>query len=119
MDLALKHSVVLLRPNYRKLPESTGLQILEGLAEFWKWFRGGGLQAAVVVGSATKEGEVEVDGRRTLLVGHSAGTFILPPHPNLFFSRCLFFLFFFPLSPMVVACFNGHFRTCLPCRKTI
>ena len=96
MDLALKHSAVLLRPNYRKLPESTGLQILEGFAEFWKWFWEGGLQAAVVVGSATKEGEVELDAGRTLLVGHSAGMFVLsfPPLPFFCFC-CLFFLALF------------------------
>ena len=93
MDLALKHSAILLRPNYRKLPESTGLQILEGLAEFWKWFRRGGPQAAVVVGSAT-EGEVEVDEGRTLLIGHSAGVFFLS-FPGSFLIFVSFFSSFF------------------------
>ena len=60
---------MLVRPNYRKLPESTGREILEGLARFWTWFRGG-LGAAVEAATA---GAVEADEARTLLIGHSAG----------------------------------------------
>ena len=69
MDLALARSAVLVRPNYRKLPESTGPEILANLAAFWEWFRGG-LRASVASATA---GAVEVDGSRTLLIGHSAG----------------------------------------------
>lgn len=72
MDFALEHSAVLVRPNYRKLPESTGLEILENLAAFWRWFHEG-LQTAI--NSATA-GAIEVDIPRTLLIGHSAGTCI-------------------------------------------
>ncbi|CAF9937837.1 MAG: hypothetical protein ALECFALPRED_007428 [Alectoria fallacina] len=72
LDLALEHSAVLVRPNYRKLPESTGREILEGLARFWTWFRGG-LGAAVEAATA---GAVEADEARTLLIGHSAGAYL-------------------------------------------
>ena len=72
MDFALEHSAVLIRPNYRKLPESTGLEILENLAGFWKWFHGG-LQTAV---KSTTASAVQVDRSRTLLIGHSAGIVI-------------------------------------------
>ncbi len=80
MDFALANSAILLRPNYRKLPESTGMQILENLAEFWKWFHEG-LQGTIK--SAT-DGAVEVDESRTLLIGHSAGTSVpsLPDFPS-------------------------------------
>lgn len=73
MDFALENSAILVRPNYRKLPESTGLEILDNLAEFWKWFHAG-LQTAVK--SATT-GAVEADESRTLVIGHSAGTSIV------------------------------------------
>lgn len=71
MDLAIQHSAVLLRPNYRKLPESTGLEILENLTEFWNWFHSGGLRTAITSATA---GAVEADVSRTLVIGHSAGT---------------------------------------------
>lgn len=70
MGFALEHSAVLVRPNYRKLPESTGLEILENLARFWEWFHGG-LQTAVKSATA---GQIEADESRTLVIGHSAGT---------------------------------------------
>lgn len=69
MEFALEHSAILIRPNYRKLPESTGLEILENLAGFWKWFHGE-LQTAI---KSTTANTVDVDIPRTLLIGHSAG----------------------------------------------
>lgn len=78
MDFALENSAVLVRPNYRKLPESTGLEILENLTDFWKWFHG---RLRTVVKSATA-GKVEADEFRTLVIGHSAGTCI-------FFDGCI------------------------------
>ncbi len=54
------------------------MQILENLAEFWKWFHEG-LQGTI---KSSTDGAVEVDESRTPLIGHSAGSSV----PSMIFS---------------------------------
>lgn len=74
MDYAIAYEAVVVSPNYRLLPESTGLAIMEDLSDFWKWTLGG-LQTLV---SSKTGGRVEVDLSKTLVQGESSGkSFIL------------------------------------------
>ena len=69
MDYALAYEAVIVLPNYRLLPESTGLDLMEDLSDFWQWTHGG-LQALV---SSSTQGQVEVDLSKTLVQGESSG----------------------------------------------
>ena len=69
MDYAIAHSAVVVSPNYRLLPESTGIEIMEDLSDFWQWTRSG-LQALV---SSSTDGRIEVDLSKTLVQGESSG----------------------------------------------
>ena len=37
MDYAIAYEAILVSPNHRLLPESTGLDIMEDLSDFWQW----------------------------------------------------------------------------------
>ena len=56
-------------PDYRLMPESTGLDIMEDLSDFWKWVRGGELQKHL---DSFKPG-VEADLSKIIAYGESAG----------------------------------------------
>ncbi len=69
MDYALAYEAVVVSPNYRLLPESSGLQIMEDLSDFWNWAQDD-LQAFV---SGRLDGGVEVDMSKILVQGESSG----------------------------------------------
>ena len=71
MEYALEHCALILTPNYRLLPESTGLEILDDLSDVWKWVHSD-LQSLV---SNNSKDELEVDTSRILVQGESAGEF--------------------------------------------
>ena len=72
LDYALAHSAILVSPNYVKLPESSGLEVMANLAAFWKWLRS---DMQGVVASLVGE-DISVDQSRTLVIGHSAGGYL-------------------------------------------
>lgn len=39
VELALAHNAIVVTPNYRFLPESTGGDIMQDMDDFWTWFR--------------------------------------------------------------------------------
>jgi acetyl esterase/lipase len=55
--------------DYRLMPESNGLDIMEDLSDFWKWVRDGSLQRHL---NSFKPG-VEADLSKVLAYGESAG----------------------------------------------
>jgi acetyl esterase/lipase len=67
IELTIKHGAVLVSPNYRFLPESTGVEILSDVDDFWTWLHS----------SETKEllskHSVELDLDRIITSGESAG----------------------------------------------
>lgn len=72
MDLALQYSAVIVSPNYVKLPESNGVDILHNLRSFWGWFR---INFESFVTGETN-GKVSVDISKTLVIGSSAGGYL-------------------------------------------
>jgi acetyl esterase/lipase len=69
MDYAITYEAIVVSPNHRLLPKSTGLEIMEDLSDFWKWTKGG-LQPLV---SSNTEGQAEVDLSKILVQGESPG----------------------------------------------
>jgi acetyl esterase/lipase len=63
-----RNNAIAVFPNYRLVPEHTGDDILEDMADFWTWFRSS-LPAYVT----SKEPLIELDFDRVLVAGDSAG----------------------------------------------
>ena len=59
-------------PNYRLTPEHTGAEILEDLADFWRWLQDGGLISYL----ASQNVDVELDFDHILASGDSAGGYL-------------------------------------------
>ncbi|KAL4884560.1 Alpha/Beta hydrolase protein [Aspergillus karnatakaensis] len=65
---AQHHGAVIVSPNYRLLPEVKGVDILDDMREFWRWFDAGGPQSVV--------SDLMLDLEGYLLVGESAGGYL-------------------------------------------
>ncbi|RDW84505.1 hypothetical protein BP6252_02095 [Coleophoma cylindrospora] len=67
LDYALLHSAIIVAPNYRLLPESNGLDIMEDIRDFWAWTQTS-LPGAVA--------PLKVDLNRIVAYGESAGGYL-------------------------------------------
>jgi hypothetical protein len=67
LELAEAHNAVIISPNYRFLPEATGVEILEDVDDFWTWLHSDKLTALLGPQS------IELDFARVLAAGDSAG----------------------------------------------
>lgn len=65
-------NAIVIAPNYRLVPEHSGADILEDLADFWKWFHSGGLESYF----ASQKLNVELDLDHVLVSGDSAGGYM-------------------------------------------
>ena len=78
---AAAHSAIVVSPDYRLLPESNGLDILEDLADFWRWVY---TDLSDQVSSLAKDTAVDVGD--ILVAGESAGGYLAIQsallHPN-------------------------------------
>jgi acetyl esterase/lipase len=73
LDLALAQSAIIVTPDYRLLPESTGLDILSDLAGFWSWIPQNLNSELEILFPGTG---IQVDLRRLLVTGQSAGGYL-------------------------------------------
>ena len=71
LDYCLLHSAIIVTPDYRLMPESSGLDVLEDVSDFWKWLRKD-LQHHL---DKLKPG-VEADLSRLLVHGESTGGYL-------------------------------------------
>lgn len=71
LEFALKQAAIIVSPNYLKLPESTGLDIMNNVSHFWTWLHDN-LDSVV---ASTTDGKVEVDRTKKLVMGQSAGEY--------------------------------------------
>ncbi|KAL1879040.1 hypothetical protein Plec18167_004337 [Paecilomyces lecythidis] len=69
LQLAERHSAVIISPNYRLMPEATGLDILEDVEEFWSWLHSSSLAKTL----KNHESETTLDLSRIITAGDSAG----------------------------------------------
>ncbi|OCT49213.1 hypothetical protein CLCR_05000 [Cladophialophora carrionii] len=75
VDYALQHTAVVVLPNYRLLPESTGREIMADVHDFWAWLRDD--FPPYLHGRPFQDGAgVEVDLTKVLVTGESAGGYL-------------------------------------------
>ncbi|KAJ5301612.1 hypothetical protein N7508_006475 [Penicillium antarcticum] len=67
LELAEAHNAVIVSPNYRLLPEATGVQILEDVDDFWTWLHSEALTKIL------SPHQIDLDLDRVLAAGDSAG----------------------------------------------
>ncbi|KAK7546453.1 Alpha/Beta hydrolase protein [Phyllosticta citricarpa] len=65
---ALEHSAIIVAPDYRLMPESSGAAILSDIRDFWFWFH-----TTLSTFLLPRARGVEIDLTRVLLMGESAG----------------------------------------------
>jgi len=71
IDYSLLHSAIVVSPNYRLFPESSGLEILSDIRDFWTWIQDDLPAYLKSVGS-----EVTPDYSKVLAYGESAGGYL-------------------------------------------
>lgn len=75
LDLAVEKNAIIVMPDYRLLPESTGSDVLDDMDDFWTWLTNGGIHDTLRNNGID---QVTVDVTKTLLEGESAGE-LAPP----------------------------------------
>lgn len=71
LDLAEANGAVIISANYRFLPESTGLDILDDIDDFWTWIHSENLTKLLL--SVHEDFPIQLDLDRILTAGESAG----------------------------------------------
>ncbi|KAN0071871.1 Alpha/Beta hydrolase fold [Elaphomyces granulatus] len=69
IELAERQSAIIISANYRLLPESTGLEILDDFDDFWSWIHSSDLANIL----ASQPSSLELDLSRIIATGESAG----------------------------------------------
>ncbi|KAH8592581.1 Alpha/Beta hydrolase protein [Bisporella sp. PMI_857] len=72
LELASRHSAIIVSPNYRLLPESSVDEILSDIEDLWVWVQ---TEMRAFVETQTK-GSVSVDTSRIITAGDSAGGYL-------------------------------------------
>ncbi|KAH8434974.1 alpha/beta hydrolase family protein [Aspergillus melleus] len=72
-ELALQHKAIIVLPNYRFLPDSTGMDIMEDIDDLWTW-----VTSRLTDTLRDHSTGIEPDLSRIITAGESAGE---PPHP--------------------------------------
>lgn len=72
LELASRHSAVIVSPDYRLIPESSMDEVLEDVEDFWKWLHDE-LPAFIL---QKTNGAISVDASRIMAVGDSAGGYL-------------------------------------------
>lgn len=70
LDFAALNDCIIISPNYRLLPESCGIDILQDIEEFWKKLDGGLVHDLIRHNGYSG---IRLDMKKLLLVGESAG----------------------------------------------
>ncbi|KAL4940567.1 hypothetical protein BDV06DRAFT_18297 [Aspergillus oleicola] len=68
-DFALLHNAIVISPNYRLMPQATGLELWSDIEDFWTWLRSGAVESLL----STHSTPTTPDLNRILLAGDSAG----------------------------------------------
>ncbi|KAL5408527.1 hypothetical protein PMIN06_001958 [Paraphaeosphaeria minitans] len=67
-----RNNAITVLPNYRLVPESSGADILEDLADFWSWFNDNGVDKYLT----SQNVNVDLDYKHLLVSGDSAGGYM-------------------------------------------
>lgn len=71
LDYATQQSAITISPNYRLMPESTGLEILSDIRDFWTWVQNDLSRYLREIGS-----DITPDLEKVLAYGESAGGYL-------------------------------------------
>jgi acetyl esterase/lipase len=74
LTLATQHSAILISPDYRFLPESSGLDILSDLASLWSWVQ---ISLQTFINTVYPSHSLVIDTSRILATGESAGGYLV------------------------------------------
>jgi acetyl esterase/lipase len=72
IPLIHRTSSIVVLPNYRLIPESSGADILTDLSDFWSWFNKGSVTDYL----SSKHANLELDHDKVLVAGDSAGGYM-------------------------------------------
>lgn len=72
MPFIHRNDAIVVLPNYRLIPESTGADIVEDLNDFWTWFHSGGVTKFL----SSQHDHLELDYTHVLVSGDSAGGYM-------------------------------------------
>ncbi|KAL4767521.1 alpha/beta-hydrolase [Aspergillus nidulans var. acristatus] len=72
LQLAQEYSAIIVSPNYRLLPESSVLEVLEDVEDHWHWM----LQSLPFLLQRETKGTVKADLSRIMTIGDSAGGYL-------------------------------------------
>ncbi|KAL4986247.1 alpha/beta-hydrolase [Aspergillus falconensis] len=72
LELAREYSAIIISPNYRLLPESSVLEVLEDVEDHWQWMH----QSLPTLLQRETEGMVKADLSRIMTIGDSAGGYL-------------------------------------------
>ncbi|GFF57384.1 probable carboxylesterase 120 [Aspergillus udagawae] len=72
LELAQEHSAIIVSPNYRLLPESSVLEVLEDVEDHWQWLH----QSLPILLQRETNGTVKADLSRIMTIGDSAGGYL-------------------------------------------
>ncbi|KAJ4294459.1 hypothetical protein N0V90_008150 [Kalmusia sp. IMI 367209] len=72
VPLVHRNSAITVLPNYRLVPEASGIDILDDLADFWTWFNDKGVNKFF----ASQNISIDIDYERLLVSGDSAGGYM-------------------------------------------
>ncbi|KAJ5495085.1 hypothetical protein N7539_000201 [Penicillium diatomitis] len=73
VELALSRGAILVTPDYRLLPESTGRDILSDLNDFWSWIK---IDLASNVSTVHPSSTIQPDLDKVMVMGGSAGGYL-------------------------------------------
>ncbi|KAJ1555933.1 hypothetical protein HK405_010328 [Cladochytrium tenue] len=82
LALALQQDAVIVAPNYRLLPESSGADVLEDLRDFWRWVAAAPDREEEVEAAAEEGGTGIHRDRRHRLPSQSLRAHVIAAHPN-------------------------------------
>ncbi|KAK5806258.1 hypothetical protein VI817_000516 [Penicillium citrinum] len=72
LELAQEHAAIIVSPNYRLLPESSVLEVLEDVEDHWQWLH----QSLPMLLQRETNGTVKADLSRVMTIGDSAGGYL-------------------------------------------
>ena len=72
LELAQEYSAIIVSPNYRLLPESSVLEVLEDVEDHWQWMH----QSLPILLQRETKGTVKADLSRIMTIGDSAGGYL-------------------------------------------
>ncbi|KAL9575745.1 hypothetical protein ACKAV7_000102 [Fusarium commune] len=106
LDFAEEQDAVIISPNYRLLPEVKGRDIINDMGNFWSWVHSGGPTRHL---ESISNHNLQLNLKRTLLVGESAGGYLALQSVLSGFVRPRAIIALYPMVDMKAAHFTESY----------